>query len=84
MLTRHAHRKRVQDAFVTRLCDLTQKKASIEQQIVQNVQELAEAYEVVKRDFQAVLKGRSEDVHCAISALRELRGEHSKSTNGQH
>jgi hypothetical protein len=70
-----AQSKRAQDAFLTRLLTLTQKKGSIEEQIVQHVQELAEAYELVKSDLQAVLKGRSEDVHDAINALRELQGE---------
>jgi hypothetical protein len=70
----HIHRKRARDAFVTRLLTLTRKKANLEQQIVQHVQELAEAYEVVREEFQAVVKGRSEDIQEAIDALRDLQG----------
>ncbi|ETI26997.1 hypothetical protein G647_10096 [Cladophialophora carrionii CBS 160.54] len=64
--------KRVQDAFLTRLLALIRKKADLEQQIVQHVQGLAEAYEVVKEEFQAVLQGRLKDVREAIDALSGL------------
>ncbi|EXJ65382.1 hypothetical protein A1O7_01723 [Cladophialophora yegresii CBS 114405] len=65
--------KRVQDVFVTRLLALVRKKADLEKQIVQHVQELAGAYEVVKEEFQAVVQGRSKDVQDAINALDELQ-----------
>ncbi|KAJ9606394.1 hypothetical protein H2200_009355 [Cladophialophora chaetospira] len=75
ILTRDEDRKRIQDDFVTRLLALAQKKAEIEKRIVQHVQELAEAYDVVKGEFQAVLKGRSEDVRDATNALCGLQEE---------
>ena len=73
------HRKRVQDVFVTKLLALAQKKADVEKQIVQHVQELAEAYDIVKGEFQAVLNGRSDDVHEAINALCGLQGDDNAS-----
>ena len=66
-----------------RLLALTQKKADVERQIVQHVQELAEAYDVVKAEFHAVLKGRSEDVHAAMNTLRGLQGDDNPSLEGR-
>ena len=77
-------RKRAQDSFVDRLLALLQKKADVEKQIITHVQELAEAYEVVKGEFETVLKGRSEDVHEAIKALHELEEKGSASPNAHH
>ncbi|OCT54562.1 hypothetical protein CLCR_00948 [Cladophialophora carrionii] len=64
--------KRVQDAFLTSLLALIRKKADLEQQIVEHVQALVGAYEVVKEEFQAVLQGRLKDVREAIDTLGGL------------
>ncbi|KIW71979.1 hypothetical protein PV04_00204 [Phialophora macrospora] len=77
------HRKRVRDGFATRLLALTRKKAILEQQIVQHVQELAQAYEEVREEFQAVVKGRSEDIQEAINALGELQGTGNANSDEQ-
>ena len=69
---------------MARLLALTQKKASIEKQIVQHVQEHAAAYESIKIDFEAVLKGRCEDFHDAHLALRELQEQGTVGPNEQH
>ena len=55
-----------------RLVTLTRKKAEVESQIIKHVQELGAEYKLVQGEFEAVLKGRSEDVRQAIESLREL------------
>jgi len=75
-------RQRVQDAVLARLLALTQRKANVESQIIKHIQELGEAYEVVRGDFEAVLKGRSEDVREAIDGLRELEDKGCDSPHG--
>ena len=71
------HSKRVREAQLARLLALSQRKADIESQIFQHVRELADAYEVVREEFEAVLRGRSEDVDEAIQALNEMEEEAS-------
>ncbi|KAI1612306.1 hypothetical protein EDD36DRAFT_466142 [Exophiala viscosa] len=66
---------RVHDAHVTKLLTLTLRKGEIEAQIVKHTQELADAYIAMRGEFEAVVKGRSEDVDGAIEALKKLDQE---------
>ncbi|KAK5055808.1 hypothetical protein LTR69_008183 [Exophiala sideris] len=63
---------RIQDAHVTKLLTLTQRKSEVEAQIIEQTQELADAYFAIRGEFGAVLKGRSEDVDEAIEVLKKL------------
>jgi vacuolar-type H+-ATPase subunit D/Vma8 len=63
------------DELVNRFLDLIRRKTALETQIVQHTQELAEAYEAVKADLQAVLDGRSEEIDDAIKTLKDFQVE---------
>ena len=60
---------------MTELLTLTHRKGEIEAQIIKHTQELADAYIAIRGEFEAVLKGRSEDVDEAIEALEKLDQE---------
>jgi hypothetical protein len=61
----------MQDAHSARLLALSQRKADVESQIIRHVRELAEAFEVVLEEFEAVVQGRAKDVYEAITAMNE-------------
>ena len=63
---------RAQSAFLDRLATLVQRKADIESQIIKHTRELADAYMEIKEEFEAVLRGRSEDVNEAIEVLNGM------------
>lgn len=69
----------VQEDHLTRLLTLSQRKANVEDQIIKHTRELANAYVAVQAEFDAVLRGRSEDVQEAIEALSKME-EHASST----
>lgn len=73
-------RNRIQDQQLTKLLTLAQRKAEVEAQIIRHTQELADAYTAIRKEFEAVLKGRSEDVEEASAALDKLDKE---ATQGQ-
>lgn len=73
-------RNRIQDQQLTKLLTLAQRKAEVEAQIIKHTQELADAYTAIREEFEAVLKGRSEDVEEASAALDKLDKE---ATQGQ-
>lgn len=62
-------RKRNQDAYLNRLTTLLQRKAEVERQIVQHTRELTELCTTTTQEFEAVVKGRSDDVDEAIRDL---------------
>lgn len=64
-----AHSTRIQNDQLARLLALSQRKAEVEGQIIQHTRELADAYTAAKEEFEAVLKGRHEDVRAAIRSL---------------
>lgn len=63
---------RSQDTQLARLLELSRRKVNIEGQIIEQAQELAHAYEAMKAEVEAVLRGRSEDIHEAINTLNAL------------
>ncbi|KIW51198.1 hypothetical protein PV05_09941 [Exophiala xenobiotica] len=63
---------RIQDAHLSRLLALSRRKAEVEAQIIEHTRELADAFLAVKEEFEAVLRGRSEDVSEAIESLNKL------------
>ncbi|KAK5461346.1 hypothetical protein LTS15_003409 [Exophiala xenobiotica] len=67
---------RIQDAHLSRLLALSHRKAEVEAQIVEHTRELADAFLAVKEEFEAVLRGRSEDVNEAIESLNRLEEAH--------
>ncbi|EXJ96074.1 hypothetical protein A1O1_01200 [Capronia coronata CBS 617.96] len=65
-------RMRIQDAQLARLLDLSRKKADIESNIIKEAVELADAYDAMKAELEAVLQGRLGDVKEALGALNAL------------
>jgi hypothetical protein len=57
---------------LAKLHELAKKKAMIEEEIVTHVSELAGRYEQAKFEFEAVLKGRAEEMDEALGKLNEL------------
>ncbi|KAK5049553.1 hypothetical protein LTR84_004482 [Exophiala bonariae] len=62
--------RRDQNSYLDRLGELVARKAEIERQIVRHTQELAEHCRTTTEEFEAVLHGRSHDVHGAIEDLK--------------
>jgi hypothetical protein len=57
---------------LAKLYELAKQKAKIEEEIVTHVSELAERYQQAKIEFEAVLKGRAEEMDEALGKLTEL------------
>lgn len=67
-----SRRRQNQNTYLDRLTTLLQRKAEVERQLVRHTQDLAELCTTATEEFEAVIKGRSDDVDGAIEDLESV------------